>query len=95
MPICHPDVKFFEEALREYVQGRLLATCPCDDYLDESVRIADARNALFITINETTTDEEHDIYSLRSLCRLDADTMNLVPDEGRIRSIAYYYFGPL
>ena len=38
------------------------------------------------------TDEEHDIYAIRSLCRIDEATMDIVPDRGRIESLARNYF---
>lgn len=62
------------------------------DYCHEAVQIVDARNGLFRSAGIRTTDEEHDIYELRSLCRLDEETLELVPDEGRLRSLALGYF---
>ena len=56
------------------------------------MQIVDARNGLFRSAGIRTTDEEHDIYELRSLCRLDEETLELVPDEGRLRSLALGYF---
>ena len=86
-----PEIENFVAALSAYVR----ATLPPGedaDYCHEAVQIVDARNALFCKASISATDEEHDIYTLRSLCRLDEDTFEFVPDEGRIRSLARTYF---
>ena len=87
-----PDVAQFVEALTCYVNERLAIIGADDDYMDEAVQILDARNGLFRWQAGALTDEENDCYALRSLCRLDGESMTLLPDEGRIRSIARNYF---
>ncbi len=86
-----PDSENFVAALTAYVRAALPPGTDAD-YCHEAVQIVDARNGLFRNVGVHPTDEEHDIYSLRSLCRLDEDTFDFVPDEGRIRSIARTYF---
>ncbi|MBP3228733.1 MAG: hypothetical protein J6M53_08150 [Bacteroidaceae bacterium] len=85
------ETEEFVSALTSYVRATLP---PGDeaDYCREAVQIVDARNHLFRSAGQRATDEEHDIYALRSLCRLDEDTLLFVPDEGRIRSLARTYF---
>ena len=40
------------------------------------------------TLRNHRTDEEQGIYALRDLCVLDDESMSLVPDAGRCRSVA-------
>lgn len=85
-----PEKETFVRELCAFVRASL----PRDgaDYVREAVQIVDARNTLFRLVGDKNTDEEHDIYALVSLCRLDEDTLDLVPDEGRVRSLARHYF---
>lgn len=86
-----PEIENFVAALSAYVRTALPQGEDAD-YCHNTVQIVDARNVLFREAGIHTTDEEHDIYTLRSLCRLDEETFELVPDEGRIRSLARTYF---
>ncbi|MBR1838789.1 MAG: hypothetical protein IJ786_04450 [Bacteroidaceae bacterium] len=85
------EIESFVHALSDYVRMALPAGADAD-YCKEAVQILDARNGLFRSVGVHATDEEHDIYTLRSLCRLDEETFDFVPDEGRIRSVARNYF---
>lgn len=82
----------FIDALLAYVAAALAAADGADDYCREAVRIVDARNCLFRPAGRRTTDEADDVFALRDLCRLDEDTLELVPDEGRVASIARNFF---
>lgn len=79
------------DALSAYIRAALPVGEDAD-YCREAVKIIDARNGLFRNAGAHPTDEEHDIYTLRSLCRLNEETFALVPDEGRIRSLARTFF---
>lgn len=82
----------FIGALLAYVAAALAAVGGADDYCREAVRIVDAHNCLFRPAGRRATDEADDVYALRDLCRLDEDTLELVPDEGRVASIARNFF---
>lgn len=82
----------FIDALRAYVAAALAASGAAADYCREAVRVDDARNRLFRPAGRRPTDESEDVYALRDLCRLDEDTLELVPDEGRLASISRNYF---
>lgn len=86
-----PEIKNFVSALAAYIRTALPAG-EDTDYCQEALQIVDARNGLFRNAGTHATDEEHDIYLLRSLCRLDEETFELVPDEGRLMSLARNYF---
>lgn len=85
-------VKEFVDALEQFVRSELLSGGESADYNSDSVQIVDARNALFRNVGKMGTDEEHDIYAIRSLCRIDEVTMDIVPDRGRLESLARNYF---
>lgn len=85
-------VKEFVDALEQFVQCELVSGSEYADYNSDSVQIVDARNALFRNVGKMGTDEEHDIYAIRSLCRIDEDTLDIVPDRGRLESLARNYF---
>lgn len=82
----------FVEALLRYVAAELRASFEPAEYNNEAVRIVDARNHLFQNVGRQANDEERGIYTLRSLCHVDEDTFDTVPDPARIRSIAKNYF---
>ncbi len=83
----------FVDALAAYVAVRLSDSPVAPDYNCERVRVADARNHLFTPAGPGGTDEADDLYALRELCRVDEDTMDLVPDRGRLERVARNYFG--
>ena len=85
-------VKEFVDALEQFVQCELVSGSEYADYNSDSVQIVDARNALFRNVGKMGTDEERDIYAIRSLCRIDEDTLDIVPDRGRLESLARNYF---
>lgn len=62
------------------------------EYCRDAVKIADARNHLFYSIQDARTDEEHAVYALRDLCRLDEETMEWHVDRNRLQSIARDFF---
>lgn len=83
-----PYQEEFVQALLDYV-GAVLRNLAVDpDYCQEAVQIVDARNHLFRSAGNHRTDEEQGIYALRDLCVLDDESMCLVPDAGRCRSVA-------
>jgi len=82
----------FVAALLAYVRVALASADEAADYCREAVRVVDARNHLFCPAGRCTTDEAENIYALRDLCRLDEDTLELVPDEGRAGSISRNFF---
>jgi len=82
----------FIAALAAYVAAALAAADEPAEYCREAVRVVDARNRLFCPAGRRATDESEDVYALRDLCRLDEDTLELVPDEGRIACISRNYF---
>lgn len=84
--------KEFIAALRAYVGAALAACGEPAEYCREAVHVADARNHLFRPAGHRPTDEAEDVYALRDLCRLDEDTLEAVPDEGRIASISRNFF---
>lgn len=86
------EVTDFIDALAAYVAGRMAASPVAPDYNCERVRVADARNHLFLPAGEGVTDEADDLYALRELCRVDDETMTLVPDRGRMERVARNYF---
>ena len=78
---------------RRVLLARALADEPDgSDYAAGAVRIVDARNHLFMDAGRRDTDEAEDIYALRSLLRPDEDTLELVPDEGRLLAVSLNYF---
>ncbi len=86
------DVLDFISALDGYVRAALATMGEPADYCTEAVRIVDARNHLFCMAGKKATDEAENIYALRELCRIDEDTMEMVPDHGRMAAIARNYF---
>ena len=78
----------FIEALQRYVVEQLRLSSEAPDYNNEAIRIIDARNHLFCNVGCRRTDEEEGIYAIRDLCRVDDDTMEVVPDVMRFRAIA-------
>lgn len=82
----------FIEALHAYVSEQLRLSAEPADYNSEAIRIVDARNHLFANVGRRRTDEELGIYAIRDLCRVDEDTMEVVPDRMRFQAIAKDYF---
>ena len=82
----------FIDALRCYVLTALREESEGADYIAGAVCIVDARNHLFVSAGRHDTDEAEDIYALRSLLRPDEDTLELLPDEGRLAAVARNYF---
>lgn len=78
----------FIDALENYVLDELRRTAMPADYNNESVRVVDARNHLFQNVGKAGTDEEDGIYALRDLCRVDEDTMEMIPNRQRFAAIA-------
>lgn len=85
------EIDEFVQSLTRFVRTAAEET---DDvmYSRRGVRIADARNHLFIGLDDAQTDESEDIFALRDLCRVDEDTMETVPDEQRMYGIARMYW---
>lgn len=88
----YDEKKDFVDALEAYVREQLRQSAEAPDYNNESIRIIDARNHLFSNVGRRGTDEEEGIYAIRNLCRVDEDTMEMVPDRMRFASIAKEYF---
>lgn len=82
----------FVAALLAYVRAALASAGEAADYCREAVRIVDARNHLFCPAGRRATDESENVYALRDLCRLDEDTLEMMPDEGRVASISRNFF---
>lgn len=82
----------FVAALLAYVRAALASADEAADYCREAVRIVDARNHLFCPAGRRATDESENVYALRDLCRLDEDTLEMMPDEGRVASISRNFF---
>lgn len=86
------DVRDFIDSLESYVQSELAASGEPADYNVEALQIVDARNHLFRNVGKQATDEAENIYALRDLCRVDEETMVIVPDRGRMAAVARNYF---
>lgn len=86
------DRERFVHALADFVRAELAMSGEPADYLGEALQIVDARMCCFKNVGLRGIDEEAGIYPLRSLCRLDEESFELIPDEGRIDSLARYYF---
>ena len=82
----------FIEALERFVVSEIRASGEPADYNHDAVEILDARNHLFRKRENCATDEENNIYALREFFRIDDDTLDFVPDRGRMRSIARNWF---
>lgn len=82
----------FVDALEAYVRAALQDSGEPADYCRMAVRVVDARNLLFCSAGAQATDETEDVYALRDLCCIDEDTLEFVPDRGRIESVARNYF---
>lgn len=61
------------------------------EYVRGAVKVADARNHLFMPQPHQGTDESRDIYALADLCHVDED-MQTVPDMNRALCVARNYF---
>lgn len=82
----------FVDALESFLKTQLEASTEPAEYNTEAIRIVDARNHLFTNVGRHRTDEEAGIYALRSLCHIDEDTLETVPDRMRIMAIAKDFF---
>lgn len=78
----------FVEALGGFVRSELARAGADADYCRDAVAVLDARHRLFRNVGQRDTDEVDDVYALRDLCRVDEDTMQLVPDAGRLAAVA-------
>ncbi|MBR1889108.1 MAG: hypothetical protein IJ816_00540 [Alloprevotella sp.] len=87
-----PYVADFVEALADFCERCLLESNYDSEYSNEAIRILDARNHLFRKQTASATDEEHDIYMLRDLLRIDESTLDFRVNRQRILSIARNYF---
>ena len=82
----------FIDALERFVVAEIRASGEPADYNHDAVEILDARNHLFRKRENCTTDEEQNIYALREFFRIDDETLDFVPDRGRMRSVARNFF---
>lgn len=85
------EAQDFVEALCRFVEQELQRD-PDPIYSQKAVKIADARNHLFRIVEPARTDEAEDLYALADLCRLDEETMEAVPNCGRLLRIARNYW---
>lgn len=85
------ETEEFVEALYRFT-AQLLMHEPDPVYSQKAVKIADARNHIFRVVEPARTDEAEDLYALADLCRLDEDTMEAVPNRGRMLRIARNYW---
>ena len=79
----------FARALCRYVAQELRGQD--GEYVHGAVKVADARNHLFMPLPHQSTDESVDIYALADLCHVD-DDMQTVPDMNRALGVARNYF---
>ena len=79
----------FARALCRYVAHELRDQD--GEYVRGAVKVADARNHLFMPQPHQGTDESTDIYALADLCHVDED-MQTVPDMNRALGVARNYF---
>ena len=79
----------FARALCRYVAQELRDQD--GEYVRGAVKVADARNHLFMPLPHQGTDESVDIYALADLCHVD-DDMQTVPDLNRALGVARNYF---
>lgn len=88
-----PDEKEdFVKALSTFLRNELRQSQEPADYRNDAIEIADARNHLFRNAGLLPADEVVGRYALRSLCRIDEESLELVPDEMRLRAIAHDLF---
>lgn len=85
------EVKDFVDALERHVAAELRCHGAAD-YVTGAVRIADARNHIFLPHPSGSTDEEVGAYALRDLCRVDEYTLETVPDRMRLAAVARNFF---
>ena len=85
-------MEYFIEALERFVVAEIRASGEPADYNHDAVEILDARNHLFRTRENCATDEEHNIYALREFFCIDNDTLDFIPDRGRMRSVARNWY---
>ena len=86
------EINSFVEALTRFVE-HALAQDPEPVYSQKAIRISDARNHIFQLIEQAQTDEAEYTYALADLCRIDEDSMQTVPNRGRMLHIARDYWG--
>jgi hypothetical protein len=85
-------MEHFIEALERFVVAEIRASGEPADYNHDAVEILDARNHLFRKRENCATDEEHNIYALREFFCIDDDTLDFIPDRGRMRSVARNWY---
>ena len=86
---CREQAAEFARALCRYVAQVLREQD--GEYVRGAVKVADARNHLFVPLPHRGTDESEDIYALADLCHVDED-MQTVPDMNRAMAVARNYF---
>lgn len=85
-------MEHFIEALERFVVAEIRASGEPADYNHDAVEILDARNHLFRKRENCATDEEHNIYALREFFCIDDDTLDFIPDRGRMKSVARNWY---
>lgn len=82
------EQKDFINALERFIQNELKASGEPADYNNHAIEIIDARNHLFRNVGIHGTDEACGIFAIRSLCHIDEDSMEMVPDRQRLAALA-------
>ena len=82
------EQKDFINALERFIQNELKASGEPADYNNHAIEIIDARNHLFRNVGIHETDEACGIFAIRSLCHIDEDSMEMVPDRQRLAALA-------
>lgn len=90
--MTNTEVLDFIDALERYVADQLRQGAEPPEYNPEALQIVDARNHLFVNVGRRDDDEEHDIFTLRALCCIDEQTLEVVPNRQRLGMIARHYF---
>nr|WP_311490648.1 hypothetical protein [uncultured Alloprevotella sp.] len=88
----HEEIQDFIDALESYINTALRESLEPAEYTHEALEIVDARNHLFRSAGERTTDEEANIYALRDLLHIDVDTLETQVNRARLRAVARNYF---
>ena len=76
------EINDFVEALARFVEQELSRE-PDPVYSQKAVKIDDARNHIFRMM---------ELYALADLCRMDEDSLQAVPNRGRMLRIARNYW---
>lgn len=86
------DQKEFVDAIMNFLNETIKGSDIALEYSYVAVKVIDARNHLFQIVEQSTTDEAANVYALRDLCRMEEGTLEMIVDEGRLKSIARNYF---